>query len=70
MATNGSTNTIFELGEIRPATDTDFEHFIHLVEDDDGWIKKLNKVVTVWQKETGHSTIKLVKVRIFRIILL
>ena len=60
MATNGT--KIFELGEIRSATDNDFDRFIHLLEDSDGWVKKLDKVVTVWQKETGHSTIKLVKV--------
>ena len=58
----------FHLGEIRVATDSDFEYFIHLAEHHEDWVKKLDKNgLTVWQKETGHSTIKMAKVRANRL---
>ena len=53
----------FQLGELREATDKDFDYFRRLAEFHDNWIKKLDKNgLTVWQKETGHSTIKMAKV--------
>ena len=56
-------NGFLELGEIRVATDADFDYFMRLAECTDNWNKKLDKNgLTVWQKETGHSTIKLAKV--------
>ena len=52
-----------QLGEIRVATDADFDYFVHLAECHDNWTKKLDKNgLIVWQKETGHSTIKMAKV--------
>ena len=52
-----------QLGEIRTATDADFEYFVRLAENHENWIKKLDKNgLIVWQKETGHSTIKMAKV--------
>lgn len=52
-----------QLGEIRAATDADFEYFVRLAENHENWIKKLDKNgLIVWQKETGHSTIKMAKV--------
>ena len=57
--------SFFQPYEIRSATDSDFEYFIQLADDEgDGWIKKLEKNgLTIWQKETGVSSIKLAKVR-------
>lgn len=53
----------FQIGEVREATDTDFDYFKRLAEYHENWIKKLDKNgLTVWQKETGHSTIKMAKV--------
>jgi hypothetical protein len=59
--------SFFQLNEIRSATDSDFEYFIQLADHHgDGWIKKLEKNgLTIWQKETGASTIKMVKVICF-----
>jgi len=64
-ATNGhSSGTGFEVNEIRSATEEDFQHFIRLVEEykveGSGWTKKLDKNnITIWQKETGVSSIKM-----------
>lgn len=60
---NGSC-TGFKVNEIRSATDDDFQHFISLVEeyerDGTGWTKKLERRdITIWQKETGQSPIKM-----------
>lgn len=55
----------FQPNEIRSATDADFEYFIRLAEvhEGDGWIKKLDKNnLTIYQKETGVSSIKMAKV--------
>ena len=60
-------NDFFHLGEIRVATDSDFDYFIRLAEHHEEWIKKLDKNgLTVWQKEVGHSTIKMAKVSVDR----
>ena len=60
----GTTGACFlQLGELRVATDADFDYFISLAEYHEDWTKKLDKNgLTVWQKETGHSTIKMAKV--------
>ena len=53
-----------QLGEIRAATDSDFDYFVRLAEHHEDWVKKLDKNgLIVWQKETEHSTIKVAKVR-------
>ena len=74
MATNsnGTTNSIgsanpacgfFDLGEVRAATDKHFDYFLNLLDNNDGWIKKLEKnELTIWQKECENSTIKMAKV--------
>ena len=69
VASNGSTvlppsEHFFQLNEIRSATDTDFKYFIQLADENgDGWVKKLDKNnMTIWQKETGVSSIKMAKV--------
>lgn len=69
VASNGSSTIppsehFFQLNEIRRATDKDFEYFIKLAEENgDGWVKKLDKnKITIWQKETGASPIKMAKV--------
>lgn len=60
-------NNFFQLGEIRVATDSDFDYFIRLAEHHEDWVKKLDKNgLTVWQKEVGHSTIKMAKVSVDR----
>jgi hypothetical protein len=57
----------FDLGEIRVATDSDFDYFIRLAERHEDWVKMLDKKgLTVWQKEMGHSTIKMAKVSVDR----
>lgn len=67
VSDNGSIppNTHFlQVNEIRSATDSDFEYFMRLAEEEDGWLKKLDKNgITIWQKETGESPIKMAKVR-------
>ncbi len=54
----------FKVNEIRSATDDDFQHFMRLVEEykteGSGWTKKLERRdITIWQKETGQSSIKM-----------
>lgn len=57
-------NSFIQVNEIRSATDEDFDYFIRLVEENDGWIKKLDKGITVWQKETSKvSPIRMAKVK-------
>lgn len=57
--------SFFQPNEIRSATDSDFLYFVQLADDQgDGWVKKLDKNnITIWQKETGVSSIKMAKVR-------
>ncbi len=69
VASNGSTiippgEHFIQLNEIRSATDADYQYFIQLAEDHgDGWVKRLEKNdLTIWQKETGVSSIKMAKV--------
>ena len=63
MACNDKQSSFFELGEIRPARDSDFEYFIGLA-DGHGWTKKLDKNgLMAWSKDMGKSTVKMVKVR-------
>lgn len=61
---NGTTQSgFFELGEIRPAHDSDFEYFIKLAEGDEGWVQKYDKNgLTVWNKDTKHTSIRMLKV--------
>lgn len=55
--------SFFELGEIRPARDSDFAYFVGLAEGH-GWTKKLDKNgLVAWSKDMGKSTVKMVKVR-------
>ena len=63
LGENGN-RQIFQLGEIRSATDVDFEHFIQLADESgNGWVKKLEKNgLIILQKETGVSSIRMVKV--------
>lgn len=62
-ANNGNPSHFIQPNEIRSATDSDFEYFIQLAEREDGWIKKLDKNnITIWQKETGVSSIRMAKV--------
>lgn len=67
MATPAATDkdgSFFELGEVRLATDSDFDYFAHLAKNFDGWVKKYDKHgVTVWNKDTGGKTVKMLKVR-------
>lgn len=54
----------FKLGEIRAATDDDFEYFMHIADCHDGWMKKVDKSgFAIYQKESDNSAIKMVKVR-------
>ena len=74
MATNSNDTTksigsanpasgFFGLGEVRAATDRDFDYFLNLLDNNDGWIKKLEKnELTIFQKECENSTIKMAKV--------
>lgn len=57
--------SFFQPNEIRSATDSDFQYFVQLADDrGDEWVKKLDKKnLTIWQKETGVSSIKMAKVR-------
>ena len=59
-----SDSRFFQPNEIRSATDSDFDYFIQLADQDgDGWIKKLDKNgLVIWQKESGVSSIKMAKV--------
>ena len=63
MKTKGTEHSFFKLGEIRVATDKDFEHFMRIADNHDGWIKKVEKNgLRIWQKETDASAIKMAKV--------
>lgn len=70
VANNGPSTAIppsghfFQLNEIRSATDSDFDYFIQLADEQgDGWVKRLDKNnLTIWQKETGVSSVKMAKV--------
>lgn len=63
MAVKGG--TFFEVGEIRPARDSDFQHFIDLA-DGGGWTKKSEKNgLLAWTRNTENSSIKMFKVRMY-----
>ena len=65
MASSGG-QEFFQVGEIRPARDSDFEYFKSLAREDvkHGWKKKFDKNgLRVWNKDVGKSTAKMVKVR-------
>ncbi len=56
-------DSFFKLGEIRVATERDFEHFIHIADSNEGWIKKVEKNgFTIYQRECDNSMIKMAKV--------
>ena len=55
----------FKIGEIRRPTDKDFQHFMSLNDENDGWILKCDKnEVKVWMKDIPGVTVKMLKVRI------
>lgn len=52
----------FEVGEIRPARDSDFQHFVDLA-DGSGWTKKIDKNgLLVWMRNTENASMKMFKV--------
>ena len=54
--------TFFVVGEIRPALDSDFQHFIDLA-DGGGWVKKMEKNgLLAWTRNTENASIKMFKV--------
>lgn len=56
-------STFFEVGEIRPARDSDFQHFIGLI-DGGGWTKKVDKDgIIAWTRNIESTSIKMIKVR-------
>ena len=60
---NGKGHSFFKLGEVRVATDKDFEYFMRIADNHDGWVKKMEKNgLRIWQKETESSLIKMAKV--------
>ena len=66
MATPAATGncSFFDVGEIRLAKDSDFDYFAYLAENFDGWVKKYEKDgMTVWNKDTGRRTVRMLKVR-------
>jgi hypothetical protein len=55
--------TFFVVGEIRPALDSDFQHFIDLA-DGGGWVKKMEKNgLLAWTRNTENASIKMFKLR-------
>lgn len=63
MAEGGGDSSFFRVGEIRPANDSDFNYFRSLITDFEGWKKNHEKNgATVYSKEMGKATIKMVKV--------
>ena len=53
----------FKIGEIRKPTDEDYEHFLSLSNNHDGWILKCDKPeVKVWTKDIPGVTVKMLKV--------
>lgn len=55
----------FGVGEIRPAEDSDFEHFIELA-DGAGWTKKTDKNgLMVWTRNMENTSIKMFKVCVY-----
>ena len=64
MAEGGGGSSFFKVGEIRPANNSDFEYFRSLIADSNGWKKNHEKNgLTVYSKEMGKSTVKMVKVK-------
>ena len=53
----------FKLGEVRDGKDSDFEYFVNLCNNDDGWLTKYNKHQTqVLSQSTQYTNFKMVKV--------
>ena len=49
-------STFFTVGDIRPAEDSDFEHFIELI-DGGGWTKKMDKNgLLAWTRSVEDSS--------------
>lgn len=66
---NGSTSshdtpeTFFRLGEIREPRDEDFQHFLNLAHNHEGWTPKHDKNgVRVWMRDIRGQTVKMLKV--------
>lgn len=63
MAEGGGDCRFFKVGEIRPANDYDFNYFRSLISDFSDWRKSHDKNgVTVYSKEMGKASVKMVKV--------
>ena len=53
----------FKIGEIRPPKQEDFDYFLRLADNHEGWTEKHNKNnVKVWMKDTPGSNVKMLKV--------
>lgn len=53
----------FKIGEIRPPQQEDFDYFLQLADNHEGWTEKHNKNnVKVWMKDTPGSNVKMLKV--------
>lgn len=53
----------FKIGEIRPPKQEDFDYFLQLADNHEGWTEKHNKNnVKVWMKDTPGSNVKMLKV--------
>ena len=60
-------STFFTVGDIRPAEDSDFEHFMELI-DGGGWTKKMDKNgLLAWTRSVEDSSIKMFKVILYRL---
>ena len=56
-------SSFYEVGEIRPARDSDFQHFINLI-DDGKWTQKMDKDgIIAWARNMENTSIKMFKVR-------
>ena len=53
----------FKIGEIRPPQQQDFDYFLQLADNHEGWTEKHTKNnVKVWMKDTPGSNVKMLKV--------
>ena len=60
---DGTRPPFLKLGEIRVASDSDFQYFIELAENHEGWVQKLDRDgLIVWNRDMGKTPLKMFKV--------
>ena len=53
----------FNVGEIRSSKESDFDYFLHLCDNDEGWELKQGGPISIWNRDMGKTGVKMLKVK-------